>query len=360
MIREKVVRLIALDARYRKEPYKDFPAWSETMATYVTGQHIIPADSTTRGNLTVAEMTGEKLISEEKAKRFPYIINPLNHVVLNHMQKFILSTDENGEYIDPRSKALFDYLQLQSYCGKHKGDVNSKVFYIEDEEQEAKVKTSKRDMIFNAMKALRECGREEVLDVALLLNHKRSNFYIDSNKTSYEVVLSKVMDIAEVDPDMILSCITTGAKEEIFAAKLHLKGIISRKGNAYFDGKDYLGEGLDGVVRYMKASDEKNRQKAARWSTMLRDIQSGVLQPREYNPEAETIKVKSDMEAEFKKKLDGFQAYMENVMKQTRVDILRKTAEAQEFPNAEWDTIDNLGEMRKYLIDKYKVINNLA
>ena len=349
-----------MDARYRKDPFKDYPAKSDRWNTFKTGQHIVPGDPSTKDNLTIDEMIGKKPLSEEKEKKFPYVINPHDPIIWNHMQKLDISTDDDGRPINPRDTALYQYAMIQDYIGKVKGVLaGGELYYIEDEENEANDRIVKRDRIYQAENKVRNLGMEGITNLVLLLNHKYKNFYVDVNNTPKDIILDKVFEVIDKEPEVVMSCFTPSAQEELFVAKLHNFNIIQRKGFSFYDGHEYLGDGLIGAVNYMKRNDDESNARFARWSARLQSIEKGEVFVSPVNKDKELIKAQEDARIEMLKKVDALSAFTESVYKKTRIDHLQKLAEDNNYPQDEWDGIDAVNDMRTYLVKKYRSLNNM-
>jgi hypothetical protein len=73
-MKKKIVEIVSVDPRYRKVPYPSFPVYDETIGNFLTGQHYDPRDPSTSDYLTKEEIEGKTKISNEKMKRFPFVI----------------------------------------------------------------------------------------------------------------------------------------------------------------------------------------------------------------------------------------------------------------------------------------------
>jgi hypothetical protein len=91
-VNRREVVIMAIKEKYRKTPFTSQSVKDENIHTYLTGQHIVPGDPSTEGNLTVDEMTGVKMLSDAKIKRFPYVINPETSYAITHGRKLNLLT----------------------------------------------------------------------------------------------------------------------------------------------------------------------------------------------------------------------------------------------------------------------------
>ena len=75
MEEKRIVRILTSDKRYGTKPYRSVPPLREDWNTYLTGQHIIPGDETTFGNLTIDQMTMKVPLTVEQQRKFEYVIN---------------------------------------------------------------------------------------------------------------------------------------------------------------------------------------------------------------------------------------------------------------------------------------------
>lgn len=359
----RIVRIISKDKRYRLQAYKDVPALREDWNTYITGQHIVPNDPSTHGNLTKEQMIGQKPLTNEQSMRFPFVINPENPILIVHMQSLVLTKNADGTYLMPRDKALYDYFRLQSFIAKSETEYqkNRHFFYIEDELESAHVKTSKRDRIFKAQKLVRESeSRDRIKDIALLLTHKLTGFELDIAKTNYDVILDKVLDKCESEPEVVEACFGRGAQEELLVAKLHMHRIITRKGASFFDGEDFVGDGITGVVTFMRSGSNEATLKYNRWIGLLNAKEGGKEYVSPPTSDQERINIENQVREDLAKKLEAYEEFMEKVMNQVKTDNLRALAQELGYPAEEWTPLTDRKEMRSYMLSKYKKVNNIA
>lgn len=270
---EKIVRLIAVDNRYIVEPYPAMAAWDEQKHCYLTGQHIDPNESQTRGNLTVAEMTGEKMLSEDKAWKFPYVINPLNKIPLVHMDRLNITKDEKGIPID--ANAWAKYVYVMCYCpivAPNKSAINPGMhyFYMEDLESEAEEEVNIEDLIYEAQKCIREkTSIRNYNDIALMLTYKIKNFSIVPETMSEVRVKKALLDACKAHYKEVVSCFQEDAKEELYIFKLLKYAIIELRNGAYFDGNTLIGTSIEGVKVYIKTNKPDNIKFNAKWGKLL-------------------------------------------------------------------------------------------
>ena len=253
-MREKSVRIVSIDARYRKEAYPFIPIYSNAIGTYITGQHIDPNKPETKGNLTKAEMENPQTLTAEKKAKFPYLILPEVRVPLTHLRSFNLSVDETGAYINPKDAAEYDFYMLQTdKVAKNKDSVleGTHYFYVENLEAEAEVRIGSRKLRFEAETLVRSKGSlAKYKEIALLLNYKLADFRVNIN-SSERILEDKILDACEKYPSDVVRCFSEEAERDLFILRAEHVGIITRKGESFFDGSQYLGDSLDAVKKFL-------------------------------------------------------------------------------------------------------------
>ena len=272
-IREKIVRVISVDKRYVKQPYPAIAIWDNSKHCYLTGQHIDPSIPKTRNNLTVDEMTGKKMPSEEKLARFPYIINPENNIPIIHMRKLNISVDEKGNAVNPVDMALFIFIKHYcSFVANSKKSVRpgTDFFYIEDLETEAEEQIKASDLRYEAEKCIREnASIQKLKDIALMLNYKIKNFSIPVDQMSETRIKGELLKVCEKNPSEVISCFGKDVNEELYIYKLVKYGILENKGGAFFDGSQIIGTNVDNVKIYMKSGNSENQRYVSKWGKLL-------------------------------------------------------------------------------------------
>jgi len=272
-ITKKVVRVISVDPRYRKSPYPAVAVLDERANTYITGQHINPEDPSTIGNLTIKEMIGEVDLSEDKKKKFPYIINPENPVPIIHLKRLNLSRYEDGSYVAPKDKALYDFYQLQRRVvapSKDKVKKGTHYFYIEDKEQEARQYVTKKDTIFKAQKLVREqTAARSLVDVALFLNYSVPGFNVNVDVLTKLQLEEKILVACEKHPYDVIKSYSKDSKQILYILKLETNKIIQRKEGNFFDGGRFLGATVEEVIRFMDRKE--NETFVTKWAKQYHD-----------------------------------------------------------------------------------------
>ena len=267
---EKKVRIVSLDKRYRKEAYPSIPIFNSKIGTYETGQHINPADPTTKDNLTTAEMLGEVMIPAEKLKKFPHIIVPEVRVPIEHLRQFNLSTHEDGSYVNPKDVAEFNLIKQFDFVAPTKAQYKTTAhyFYIEDLQAEATIRVNARELRFRAEKLVRENATvSKYKDLAILLNYKipSAKFLIDN--MSELMIQDKLFDACETNPNAVISCFADSAHEDLFILKAAQYGIITRKGASFYDNEQFLGDSVEEVKRFIRK--EEGMRYKIRWGSHI-------------------------------------------------------------------------------------------
>jgi len=269
-MRKQIVRLISLDPRYRVSPYPAIAEENSRLDTYLTGQHVDPDDESTVGGLTKEEMLGDEKLTVAKRNRFPFVVNPKTRVPLTHSMRFDLSKDDSGEYIKPKDKAIYDFVKLQRFVAYSKEEyVKSKhYFYLEDKEQEASARVTKRDKRFKAEKLVREnTASGRLIDVATMLSYNLNNFNIDTDYLSKTQVEDALYDACEKYPENVINCYSKDAEEDMFIIKLAKHKIISKTDDGFYDGSKFIGMTLGEVKSF--TSDKENESYVSKWGKLL-------------------------------------------------------------------------------------------
>jgi hypothetical protein len=345
--REKTVRVISVDKRYVKQPYPAIAIWDQGKHCYLTGQHIDPSIAKTRGNLTVEEMTGKKMLSEEKLAKFPYIINPENTIPIIHMKKLNISVDENGQPVNHVDMAM--YIFIKHYCSfvapsKKAVRPGTDFFYIEDLETEAEEQIRSSDLRFEAEKYIREkTSLQKLKDIALMLNYKIKNFSIPVDSMSETRIKGELLKICEKDPKAIISCFDKGSNEELYIYKLVKYGILEQKNGAFFDGAQIIGTNVDNVKIYMKSSAQENQKYVSKWGKLILEKEGKLpTTPTPPNTEEPLYKLPAF------ENLEEEVAYIEN----STFDILKKYAGVgKKYKGADWKELEET-ELKAFLIEK--------
>ena len=343
-VRQKIIRIVAVDKRYIKEPYPAIAVWDSAKNCYLTGQHIDPSVASTRQNLTVDEMTGKRMLSEEKIKRFPYIINPEETIRIIHMMKLDISKDELGGPVNPVDYAKFIF--IKGYCpfvanAKTSVRPGTDYFYIEDLEAEAEERVKVSDLKYEAEKCVREKTTIRSLkDIALMLNYKIKNFSIPFESMTEVRVKDELLKACDKHYNEVISCYRDDANEEIYIYKLVFNKIIDNKNGAFYDGSFLVGTSVDAVKIFMKSSKEENQRYINKWGKLLLEKEgkipvttttdTGIYSLPDFESDEKEIEYLTDAD----------------------LDTLRKYAgTGKRYKGAEWKELEE-DKLREYLIGK--------
>lgn len=342
ILEHKEVRLVCVDKRYMGTPYKILPAFDDTINTYLTGQHVDARKPLTRDNLTTEEMRGEKILSEAKALKFPFVINPKDFVFVFNLQTLILSRYEDGTAVSPKDIAIFNFVRnYVPQVAPEKKDVNpgTHFFYIEDKEAEAKVYISQEDKIFEAEKLIRDqCTIGEYKDVIMLLNYHVQNFSLDVETSTDSRLKAELIKLCKKEPEAIISCFGDKAKQELYILKLLNNHIISKSDNSFYDGTFFIGDNLDEMRKFMDGTNETNQKYVSKWSKLLAQAEGRM-------PDSSALKSKTDNGGA------PIDEVMVSLKKGTKATLLAYAVE-KGLLTEEYETL-NVEQLRQYVIDRY-------
>jgi len=268
----KKVKFIAIDRKYRAEAYPAVAPLDSKLNTYVTGQHIVPGDETTSGNLTLKEITGEMEIKPEgRRKKFPHVISDTDTVLIIHNKTYDCTINSKGVPVNSKDYAEAYFIINQTrLVAKSKQDATPKhKFYLEDKEADAAVFVNTSDKIYEAQKLIREkAAVTDYKDLILMLNLSVSGFHV-SYQTMTDTRLKEVLlKQAEKDPDSITIAFTEKGKDMIFIAQLiDAKHITYKAGNGYYENQTFLANDLLGMLAYI--ADPNNGNSVSKWGRLL-------------------------------------------------------------------------------------------
>lgn len=214
---------------------------------YATGQGIIPNDSSTSNNLTYKEMIGEDKLSEEKMKRFPFIINP--HDDFKIPDGFIFDLD------DVESKAKYDLVVMSAQrlaMSKDKFNRQKHSFYLQDKVKESKAKVSSYKATFKAGNMIERLSTEELQDLADYL-YIYKNESRCSRKIEVDVVVSTIYEYATKTPSVIIEALAPENKLSLKISKYIIKGILMKKGADFYEGKVFIASSFDKLIEHYKS-----------------------------------------------------------------------------------------------------------
>jgi hypothetical protein len=270
-INKREVTIVALKEKYRKTAFVTPAIYDDNIHTYLTGQHIDPMIPSTANNLTVDEMTGKKELSNEKAKRFPYVLNPETNYALAHHRVLNISTNIDGTPVHPADFAFYNFIKYIPEVALSESAVKTDVHivYILDKEKEASTKVTKKRQSYKAMKLIENLNFKELTDIALLLNYYVSDFNINVKSLSRTMLEEKIYDACDEHAEQILRYSEAGAKEDLFILKLYSNGIITKRENAFYDGNQFLGKMLSDIKAFV--SKKENEFYMSKWAKLLKE-----------------------------------------------------------------------------------------
>lgn len=242
--RRKTVRVYALDPKYRRNPYPAVAAEDTSNDTFITGQQFIPGVTKDGHYLTKEEMLGNSPLPAQKAKRFPYVINPTTRVNIMHASSYDLSTYEDGSAVNPKDMAILNFIRLQDFVAPTKADYRKgkHYFYIDDREATAERNVTQFDLEFSAMEFIyKNTAPRRMKELCLLISYYVKGFKVDFLTFNDTMIKERLLSAAKENPKDVLACATEGAKNELFVLKLAHYKIIQRKMDGFFDGGRYLG-----------------------------------------------------------------------------------------------------------------------
>jgi len=272
-IQGKVVRFIANDRKYRTEAYPAIAPLDSTLNTYITGQHIDPNDSSTKGNLTLKEITGEREIKPEARLRlFPFVINDTDPVLIIHNKPYDCRMDGKTP-VNPKdyTEANFIILQKNLVAISKKEARPRHKFYLEDKDADAVAFVNESDNVYEAEKLIREkASIEDYKDLVMMLNLTIPGFNVN-HKTLTDTRLKEVLlKQAKADPASILKAFTKEGENILFIAQLVDKNIVTYKvGNGYYDGQKFIANDVNSFLAFI--NDNSNSSLIGKFGKLLID-----------------------------------------------------------------------------------------
>lgn len=256
---EKYVRIFAMDALYRRQPYQ-FTVIKDRNGKFLTGQQDV---------LTEKQMLGQDPITAKNKELLqmgnePYIINPETTYALVNGRRFDLSyTEDKGgrTYVNPKDYAEYNFfiLQPEVVFNRKEFKKHSTFFYVEDQEKEAEIELTKLDIEFEAMQFVKSnTSIRRLKDIALLLNHLVRGVNINPDVLSITRLQSLIYQQCKENPEQVLLC--RGAEgdlhaEKLFALKAMQIGEIAFVSGSYFYGKNrekFIGDSFESVLSWLK------------------------------------------------------------------------------------------------------------
>ena len=272
---DKFIKVYALDPKYRRSPYPAVAAEDTRNGTFITGQHWYPGIQT--DYLTVDEMTGKTDLTQAKRKKFPYVINPNDRIMIIHGSQFNVGIDEDGNAINPKDVATLNFIRLQEFVAPSKSEYHKgkHYFYIDDREKEAEINVTKADKEFDAMKLVYEnSSLKKMREFCLLLQYYLKGFVVEFDSWSPTMIKERLLKAAKEQPDEVLKCGLKAAENDLYILKLAFHKIILRKSDGFFDGNTFLGANPREVFSLINNKD--NEALASRCAAALTKAEEEV------------------------------------------------------------------------------------
>lgn len=344
-MKKKIVEIVSVDPRYRKVPYPSFPVYDETIGNYLTGQHYDPRDPSTSDYLTKEEIEGKTKISNEKMKRFPFVIlinDDFLSIPIIHRTKLDISTDENGKPLNPKDYTYYNY--FINYCGivapsKDKVNTGRHYFYILDKEYVMETKVSKRQLIFKAMQLTNNIPFAKMFEVALILNYRIKESKINPSYMTALQLQDIIGEYCESNPQEVINAFTEQSRQELYVLKLVHYGILTLRDHTnFYDGSQYVGNRIEEVIKFMRSSEGASY--ATKWNKLMEN--------QEGQQGANILKQEKETPKENENKIDDIFEKIDNMNLQS----LKRSATMRKFPEEEWSSIEDAGELRNYIKSK--------
>ena len=272
-IEGKKIKFIAVDRKYRTEPYPAVAPLDSKINNYVTGQHRDYEDPSTKGYLTLKEITGEEKITPEgRRKKFSYRITDDTEIPILHNKTYDTRLDGNGDPLN-----AVDYWNAQFIINQtrivamSKSEVTPKhKFYLEDKESDAKAFVSTADEVYDAEKLIREKATlGDYKDLVMLLNMIETGFYVEYSTMSDIRLKEILIKKAQENPKVIQKLFSDEGKDLLFIAKLNDYDIIQHKpGNGYYDGQKFIASNHNEMLGFI--ANPENETLVGKWHSLLK------------------------------------------------------------------------------------------
>lgn len=228
--------------------------------TYVTGQGIIPSDPESVNNLTLDEMTGKKPLSDEKARRFPFIINPFEIYNFPDGKVFDLDTYEDRAFVEMIKLVGGRVAKSKSEVIRGRHD-----FYLENKEKEHKVIVSKFEKMIEAGNIIMGLSSDGVFDMASFIGVSKgdSQMLIEMSTNQARALLVKY---AQDKPEVIIEGNLPENKIWIQVANLVSSNVLKLNGSDFYEGSTFIASDFDSLVNIYRTDS----QKKIRWDKKYR------------------------------------------------------------------------------------------
>ena len=270
----KKVKFIALDRKYRAEAYPAVAPLDSKTNTYITGQHVDPADESTSGNLTLKEITGEiEIKPDRRRKKFPHVINDVDPVLIIHNKAYDCTMGKDNKPANPKdyAEAYFIIAQTRIVAISKKNSRPRHKFYLEDKDADAVDFVNNSDNVYEAQKLIREkASIEEYKNLVMMLNLSVSGFNVDY-KTLTDTRLKEILlKQADKDPESITVAFTDKGRDILFIAKLiDKKHLTYKPGNGYYEDNKFIANDLLSMIAFI--GDSNNGNSVSKWGRLLKE-----------------------------------------------------------------------------------------
>jgi len=232
---------------------------------YATGQGIIPNRPETMNNLTLDEMIGKKPLSDEKARRFPFIIDPFYVYHFSDGHKF------DKELFEDNAKLVLISIAAKRVAKNKASIIRGKHdFYLENKEEESQTTISLFQKVIDAGNIINKLQMDDMLDVMsfVAVTTKDSSLFRDM---SYNLLMAELVKLAKNKPDLIINSIKPENKNWIHVSKLVRKGVLNMKGGEIYEGKMFVAKDIATLVSIYSSDIDK----ASRWDNKLNQNKVG-------------------------------------------------------------------------------------
>lgn len=269
----------------------------ENGGRYITGQ-----------NLEYSKMIGEKPLSEEETKLYPFVINPLSFYKLPNG----LSLDLD----DASDQALYNLALLSGKMAKTKGEFKkaSHVGYFEDKELEASIEISAARNKSNALAKIFSLNEADINSVALMLFYstKKEDFEVNMNSSSSNAKQSAMIKLAEKNPQAILNCFkeyNPEVEDDLFIYKLVYYKLIIKTATDFYEASNgtrgkYIGKSINDVKDYL--NNKSNFSVKDKFIKLLKQHETGLT----VSIPIDVAKGEVDVEAKKEMLLSKIKAFM--------------------------------------------------
>lgn len=229
-----IVRLIAINPKYRTVPFFMTPVYDESIRGFRTGQE---------------DMTKEQLTKE------PFIIDPEEQYAVVHMQAFDTNNVKDNVLLRlAKKQPLIAPSSSKVVSGRH-------LFYIEDKESEAGEKIIAADLMYEAMSKVREdMTLQRITDLAIFLG-------VDTKNNPISVIQERIYSRCTLNPKEVLSFFSADTKNRMFMLKLIHHGIVQRRLDRVVDGDLLIGRNTEEAILFIQ--DKANDQLVGKWGLAL-------------------------------------------------------------------------------------------